>query len=323
MPMDLSSASAGALADIEAANAGTPSGAPAAAPAATAPPPSVDGQPAPAADPTASPLTQPPADLELVWRGQTIKVPLEQARTLAQQGYDYTQKTQAIADQQRQLQAMQAQMAQREEQWRQALNNPDLVKQHYEALLQSHGQSVDPNEIPTMAQMQQALKAEASRIQQQTQEQIQQAVDRARASMETARLESDYTQAADSTLSAVKEAHPILDTIDDVEVLIRQDAWKALAARAASDPEFAPSKADVQKALQTAAKTRAEKLEAKIKDHEKMAVARQAKLTTQGIEPPGGKAVTPQPSPKHKLGSKDLTAAAIADIEAMMRSSTQ
>jgi metal-dependent amidase/aminoacylase/carboxypeptidase family protein len=261
--------------------------------------------------------------MELKWNGQTMRVPLDQATKLAQQGYDYTQKTQALAEQVRQLEAMKAQMTQREAQWQQALSNPDLVRQHYESLLQSRGQSGDPNEVPTMAQMQQALRTEASRIQQHTQEQIQQAVDQAKTSIEVARLESDYTQSAETTLAAVKDAHPLLATIDDVEVLLRQDAWKILQTRAATTPDYVPSKDDVQKAIQQAAVARSAKLEAKIKDHEKAAVARQAKLTTQGIEPPGGKGVTPQASPKHKFGSKDLTQAAIDDVEAMMRASTQ
>jgi len=319
----LSTANAGALADIEAANAGGADPATTAAPAApAAPTPQVDGQPA-AAAPVVQPLSTQPTELELKWNGQTIKTPIEQAIKLAQQGFDYTQKSQAIAEERRQIQALQAQISQYRERTQQMLNDPALVKQHYESLLQATGQAVDPNEVPTVAQMQAALKAEASRIQADTQREIQKAVESARTNMEVSRLTSDYTQAAESTITALQEAHPILGTVDDIDVLLRQDAWKILSTQAQADPEYAPSKDDVQKALKQAATARAAKMEAKVKEHEKMAVARHAKLVNQGIEPPGGKAVTPTPTQKHKLGSKDLTAAAIADIEAMMKASTQ
>jgi hypothetical protein len=315
-----SAASQGALADINAANADTPAPAPVeAAPPAPAPPSaqSPDSTPAPPSD-------TPPAseEWEIKWNGQNLKVTREQAIRLAQQGFDYTQKTQQIAEERRASEQREAQYQAQLSQLAQALRNPDFVRKHYETLLQESGQSLDPNEVPTMAQMQQALRAESDRIKAEAKAETEKVVAAATARLESMRMESDYTHEAEQTLGQVIEKHDILKTIDDVEDLLRKDAWRAIVAKQKVDPDYAPSKEDVRKAIIDSAKTRAEKLESKIKDHEKMAVARQAKLTTHGTEPPGGKPVAPVSTQKYRLGSKDLTKAAIEDIEAAMRAAT-
>lgn len=57
--------------------------------------------------------TEPPAKLKLTRNGEEIEVDLEEAKNLAQQGYDYTQKTQKLAEERRavevQVQAVKAQ----------------------------------------------------------------------------------------------------------------------------------------------------------------------------------------------------------------------
>lgn len=47
--------------------------------------------------------TEAPATIKLKWNGEEVEKPLEEVVTLAQQGFDYTQKTQKLADERRQI----------------------------------------------------------------------------------------------------------------------------------------------------------------------------------------------------------------------------
>lgn len=74
-------------------------------------PPAAEGQAPESDEPTVDDLepegeAQPTAqgEIELTYQGQTRRVPLEEARELAQKGYDYTQKTQQLADERTRLQ---------------------------------------------------------------------------------------------------------------------------------------------------------------------------------------------------------------------------
>lgn len=49
--------------------------------------------------------TAPPGKLKLIRNGEEIEVDLEEAKNLAQQGYDYTQKTQKLAEDRKQVEA--------------------------------------------------------------------------------------------------------------------------------------------------------------------------------------------------------------------------
>lgn len=322
---DFSSASAAALADIEAASAepvGSPEPAPDPTPTAAPDEPPTPAEPeTPAAQPTDE-------ELELKWNGQQLKFKREDVVKLAQQGFDYTQKTQALAQKEREweqrLADTQARYQAEQAALRQALTDPNQVRALWERLQgQTQAQpGVDPNDVPTVAQMRQALQLEAQRMQQATEQRIQQVAAQTMAQIESARLETDYTQAAEQTIGQLVERHGILKAVEDIEVLLRQDAWKAIQAKHAVDPSYAPSKEDVTQALAQAAERRAGRLGEQIKTHERTAIARSAKLTTHGTEPPGGRAVTPVPSAKAKLGSRELTSAAIEDVERMMRSIT-
>jgi hypothetical protein len=64
--------------------------------------------------------TAPPAKLKLTHNGEEVEVDLEEAKSLAQQGYDYTQKTQKLAEERKQvemqIQAVKAQESNLKEQ---------------------------------------------------------------------------------------------------------------------------------------------------------------------------------------------------------------
>jgi hypothetical protein len=320
---DFTAASAGALADITADSGMDPgSGAPlsGAGEVSETPAPQIDGTPE--STPVDPMPVQPTQDWELKWNGKTMKVAQEEAIKLAQQGFDYTQKAQTIAEEKRQIEAQRAEFTAERQRLSQALADPAQVKALYDRLLEASGQNVDPNEITTQAQMRQALQQEGQRVRTEMEGRIQEVAAQTMAKLEVARMENDYTQATEMTLGQLVERHDIFKAVDGIETLLRQDAWNAIKAKTAMDSTYAPSKEDIQGFLVKAAEGRAAKMSATIKDHEKMAVARQAKLTSHGTEPPGGRSVTPMPGPKLRLGSKELTAAALEDISRMMRAST-
>lgn len=91
-----------------------------------------------------------------------------------------------------------------------------------------------------------------------------------------------------------------LRAVDDIAEILCSDAMKL-------NPQ---NIAEAKQAILQVAEMRADKLKAHYQEMLKASAVKQTKLTTQGIEPPGGSGVTPQPN-KHKLGSKGLTNAAI------------
>lgn len=68
---------------------------------------SLDQAPSPDDIPDETPIAPPPQpDLEVVHNGQTVKIPADKVVDFARQGFDYTQKTQTLAEERKAVQAM-------------------------------------------------------------------------------------------------------------------------------------------------------------------------------------------------------------------------
>lgn len=294
-------ASAGAVEDLQ-----TP-----AAPAAPAQPSAT-----PTAEPTgAAPPAPPDPDvLELKVNGKVERISLSKERDklveLSQKGLDYTQKTQAAAEERRQVEAYAQALQQREQELAAFLRDPLKVTQYAQYLLsQQTGQpapsATDPNAVATVAEVRQALQAELAKAQEETQRTIAQAQFNA----EVARYESEYQADLVKTAKAAIDKYPILDSVvEDAEELA--DLLKADLARKGMQPTTID---EAKEALLDLAKSRADKLHSKVTDHAKMEAVRAAKVAKTGPEPPGGAAPAPQ-SQSFKLGDPRLTAAAIEDM---------
>lgn len=315
--IDLSSASAGALEDLKSSTAPTQdsssTGADPAAPAGSGVPDPTATADAKPAQPAASAVD--PDILEVKVNGKLERISISKDRDklveLAQKGWDYTQKTQSAAAERQQIEQYAQALHAREQELQAFLTDPVKVTQYAQYLLSQQPQAAqasDPNAVATVAEVRQALQAEIAKVQEENQKAIAQAQFQA----ETARYQADYTADLTNVVRQSIEKFPILDSIADGP----EDLFELLKGDLAKKGEGSqPATIDeAREAISALAKSRADRLHAKVTDHAKMEAVRAAKQRATGPEPPGGSAPAPQSGAAWKLGDPRLTAQVIADL---------
>ncbi len=318
-------ASALALADLQAAPAAeapveaTPA---VETPAAEAATPAEDAKPAEAA-----PAEEPSLKFELKVKGQTQVLTRDELIEMAQKGVDYTQKTQSVAENQRQVLAAAELLQQREREIAEFLRDPQRVAA-YTAQFQQQAAETDPNDIPTQAQVIAQLRAQQATLLEQMDRKVAEAEQRAQArafETEVAEKRQGYEGELTKTIGSLQEKFPALDAYDakDLDRVLRADIAEKVAAKIAQFPETAVSMEEVKALLIDAAKSRAERAQTRIDNHVKMSAVRAAKLTRTGIEPAGGAVAVPLasavPAKPVKLGSRELLDQVTADINALFK----
>jgi hypothetical protein len=250
--------------------------------------------------------------------GQELEVPLDELLNGYSRHSDYTKKAMELADQRKQFEASVQAARDREAAITAFLRDPNQIANYFQQLTgqqiqilqQQAAAQADPNEIATLGQTEQLLKQTQERLQAQVKEvkeyteaQLQQ-IHAAEQAKRAAAIDSDITSTIKSVLE--DERFKILNAIDDVGEVLCADAMR-----------LNPTSIDEAKAaILQVAQARAEKLNAHYKEMLKQSAVSQTKLT-QGIEPPGGTGITPQPT-KHKLGSKELQSAATEWLQARL-----
>jgi hypothetical protein len=309
---------------------------------AQTPPPEVEAQ-APEVQPPTAPTFSP---FEIEWKGQKVTIDsVDKAREYAAKGFDYTQKTQSLAEERRLIQAERERLAseyqQREIMARQALNalqNPDFLRARLQALTgaatpaaspaaQPVANTPDPDDFVTVKDLEQA-RAEATRlVQEASTRAVQEAQERVRAELdqlEMKRLEVSYRNDFDSTVDQlmVKEFPVLAEAYDASEIkeAVKAEGRKFLRAQMELNPGQEVSPAAVKQAMAEAARQRALRIEAMRQKWEKAEVTRKATLMQSAPEPPGG-TPPPQPAPQRftSLNDPALTRTAIDDVEAIFR----
>lgn len=263
----------------------------------------------------AAPVVETPAPETYAIRhnGQEHQLTRDELIERAQQGFDYTQKTQALA-QQRQL-AEQMATAFRNERERVAtiLQDRAALEAHLASLAPAEPQFA-ADDIPTIEQTRQLLQQEVEQVRRKIMDEVQSA----QFTAETSRLEQNFRAEIDTTVSSLlTEKFPTLaEWLDpsDAQEIIRTAAAKFVNAQIQANPQQAVNIADVKRVMVEAAQKQADRIEKKIKDNAKMQVARGAKLTQQGIEPPGGTPPAPPAPQKFKLGDRALTQSVIEEL---------
>jgi hypothetical protein len=204
---------------------------------------------------------------------------------------------------------------------RQLLGNPQLLRQYLADLerqappTHTPPQAPDADDLLTASQTQQLLQAQLAAVQRQSEQYVQQAILKA----ETARYTEEYTTEVNRTMTSLKEKFPVLSDVDKVEKLILDDVSEQIKARIAMEPDQVVEIGEVKTLMAQAAQKRADKLQARVKEHQKMELVRQAKAKQQGIEPPGGTPPPAKPAQNFKLGDPRLVELAIADLQASMK----
>jgi hypothetical protein len=243
----------------------------------------------------ATPVAEPKAEIlyEFKADGEVRKVSLDELTRLASAGAHATRRQMEAAERERQLQAWyQKTEADRQTQ----LSDKAFLEKQYQAILEREqaAQQTETAQRPVQPQL--------------TPEQIAKiASDQAEAIIFNREL-TQWKQSTQATISEFTKAlinkHPLLQTVDDIDFLIRRDAGKRHSADMASGK--ATSIDEIQNYLTEAATARVAKLEKQFKDREQAAIMRHAKAQKPAIEPKGGAIPAVQSAPKFKWGTGDM-----------------
>lgn len=275
----------------------------------------------PAPEAQAAPVTPEPtpaADLfKIKYNGQEIELTRDKVIELAQQGQDYTQKAQTVAQQRRLVEQLGQVLNTERSRVAGMLQDRAALRAHLESLGPdpSEQSQIDPNEGLTVEQGKQMLAQEIAQAKQTILQEVQEATFKA----ETTRLEQGYRNEVDSTVKKLMTDMPQLTEwldADAVDTTIRRAAAKFVADSIQANPYEAVSIDAVKNAMTQAATAQLQRIEKKIEDQKKMQAVRDAKLTKQGIEAPGGAAPVTQEPQKFKLGDRNLTQSVIAELNA-------
>jgi hypothetical protein len=314
----IAQAGAGALEDIAQATS-TPE--PASTPAATAEP----AAPVATEASPETPAAPASATTEIKWNGQTFQLTPEQMVGLAQKGFDYTAKTQTLAEEKKSFEAERSQIETERQQLAAFLQDPARVGAYYQQLQAKAGAvpqalGTNPEDIPTASQVQAVLDQRLKALETQTQSQIDQRVLAERQKLETDRYTAEYNTALKSAIKTAMGAHPALAKVKGMDQLLTTDVWDKIQEDAqVNGASSLPGPEDIEGLVSAAAAARSEVFKGLVLSQATEAQVEKAKLTSQGLEPPGGGGVAPAPARPHKLGSDDLRNQAIADVEALMR----
>ena len=238
---------------------------------------------------------------------------------------DYTQKTQRLADIEKDYKAREEKAQQELAALDQFLRDQKAIEAYVQrAFGQAAARStmpqpqIDPSKPLTAADVAEIARYNADQVRvyteqlvdsrvAETQQFAQAQAAQAQHSIRAAKVESEIN----AHLSALLDKYPALKKFEDIEDVLIADASK-----------YRPkSVEDAKVRLADAAEKRAAILKAISEDEKKASAVAAAKLTKQGTEPPGGTAVKSRPGKKLTLDTKDRAAlidAAVADIQAMM-----
>lgn len=245
---------------------------------------------------------------------------------------DYTQKTQKLADREREF-------AQREEQYQRELAALDAFLRDQTAIdayvQKAFGVStatrpqqeaapqppkIDPSKPLTAQEVADIARYNAEQVRIYTERLVDTKVNEARqaavAEAQQARQAVQIAQVESTVnahISTLLDKYPVLKKFEDIEEVLIADAAK-----------YQPKSVEEGKArLSEAAERRAAVIKALADEEKKASAVAAAKLKQTGTEAPGGSAVKPAPGKRMTFDSKDrktLQDAAIADVQAFLNS---
>lgn len=316
----LSKADSGTSPDPAPAGSAGASGQPAPTPA-----PDAGGQPDASSASSAKPA--PDATVEVDFGdGRVEKLTPKQIKDGYLRQQDYTKKTQELATQRKQAEAVLGEyqkLSQERQEVISLLQNPQaLMYLAQQQLAASQGPNFDPNAPASLGQAAELAQAQTAQLAQYVQ-QLEKAMDqRDQATrVEAAQMVKDqlefveYSKSITGTLNKVWETHPVLKAVPEIEDVIRFRV-------AQLQPQ---SIEDTLQAFESVGADVAKQLGEKFSEVNKAQAIAKQKLATGGIEPPGGSglpASQPQSYRDPKTNSVDwnrLSDAARAYVEGKSR----
>lgn len=314
----ISAASTSALADLSTVQTPAVNSDPAATETPT-PAVATEAAPSPTVEETtpAEPVAETPAqeaarELELIWRGQKVKLPEQEVISMAQKGYDYSQKTAELSQFRQELQTQKAALEQQANDLRQVLTDPQQLRQLVQWASQQDIPGLDPNAGVTAQQAEELIATKVQALQKQVHTDIR----RAQLELETNRLEQEYTANISTHLQKLTEKYPVLQDVEGIEGLLKSEALAYQQAQLSANPGKEISVQEILGVMAKAAERRAQKIEARFTNQMKRIAVQQQAVKSTGIEA-GGSAPSTQPDPQHKLNSKELREQVLRDLGAM------
>lgn len=228
--------------------------------------------------------------------GRAIKVPLNELLSGYSRTQDYTQKTMALAEERR---GLEARFEQERGNLREFLSKPENVKQLHDYLVTQQGGS-DPNQPLTTQQLRAAMAAERAERSQEQARLIQ--------DLELRQQESTYRGDIDTHIKSILEQHPELKAVRGIGTLLKQAAREA-------QPETID---EAKQLILRAASEHATALRSHFEQQQKTAVLNKQNLTQKGTEPPGGAAPMPTAKGAFKLNDPRLRDDVTSYLKQMM-----
>lgn len=318
---DLAAARAGALQSL---TQETPAIEAAPAPESpVAPAPPQEAQPA-ATEPEAPVATTPPLPLsqvEIKHRGKTVVIDdPEDLKALAQKGFDYTAKTQELAEAKRQLEAREQTWLQREQQVVEFLADKARVAAY---LQQSTGQlqaqpqaqpvGQSPDDLLTVGQVQQLLAQQEQRLSQAVQQETSRVREQMPQVAELVQVRQAWAQDVDQHLASLQKKYPELQAVDDYPMAMKTRMRDYLQANPGQVSNLETAKAIIH----DWSKAQAQKIRGLIDSQTKSTLARQASTAKPAILPPGGATTTQSGADTSgmRIGDPRLTAIVAAALQ--------
>ena len=215
--------------------------------------------------------------------GEVKQAPWKDVRDGIQRQQDYTQKTQALASRNRELEQSASQLQAREQAFVKLLDDPAQLIGLAQARMggqPQHQQPPSPDEVATFGAVEQSVNAKLNELDHRVNQRIQESTSREEAARQYQKLEDT----SNSTYKAITDSHAVLTKLPNAEVTIRQMAAEA-------NPQTLD---EMVNAMKEAGAKLAGDLESHYKEQAKVDAVRATKVTNQSIEPAGGTPVLPQ-----------------------------
>jgi hypothetical protein len=250
-------------------------------------------------------------EMELKWKGQSVRLPEDEVVSLAQKGYDYSQKTAELAREREMIVSQRAQLDQQAAELRQVLSDPQQLRQLVQWAAEQQPDALDPNLAVTAQQAQQMIQQNLGQMQRQVQSEIK----RAQLELETNRLEQEFSGSINQHLKQTLDKYPVLQDVEGMESLLRREALAYQQTKLAANPGTEVTLPEVLDVMARAAQRQAQKIESRFQNMLKANAVRQSTVVRNGIDA-GGSAPAPVPAPSFKLFSKELRQLAMQDVAA-------
>jgi hypothetical protein len=253
--------------------------------------PATPGVESPASSQPSTPSQVADSLYEVKVGNRTLRVPLSELTNGYSRHQDYTQKTMALAEERRQIQA---QMEQERTQLRSFLSDRQNVQQLLDYLATQQGnaptQPGQPTQGLTPQQLQAALAAERARSAQDRQSLMEE--------LEMKQTEAGYRRDLDGHIATLLSTHPELKSIRGIDRILKSAA-----------AEQDPATIDDAKALMTqVAAEQVDAIKAHFTEAQKQIAIQKTQLTARGTEPPGGAAPMPPSKSVGRMGSPAFNA---------------